>query len=1525
MDQENRPREYNEEQFENFYESEMNQGSSNNINPPSNINVNDMLATINALVQQNSTMLNLLQNNTVNSNNHAVVGNPINSYHIMPDLSKSIQNFDGVQDPEFAEKWLKKLETTANLHAWPDAFTYQTATIHLVGPARYWLTSKPEIIDWFSFRHAFSKTFLFRSSKTQQWKAMQACIQKPRDNVSAYFMEKVALCKSLCLDFEEVKEQIAIGLLSRELSSYIMTRNHRDEDDLYQDIISFERIDTARKTRIKEEKGNISLYQRENVNTIAKHELKIEKNTIGNQNKHFRPPIKNEKGEFKCYNCQDYGHKAIECNKEKKPIKCYKCGTDGHTSRNCIKPKPISNSNAEINMIEEENNANKGAKYIKCIKLDNKDFIALIDTGSSDSTIKASKAILGEFKIERDSTTLRGFGENNVVESCGNIYGNLEVDEVIINDIKFRIVPDNVQPVDVIIGRNFTEIDTVAYYKVDNQFVFKNRNNLELCVPDMQSSSSKIKIMENQKIMSNSINFLEAEISDKQVCIPVINSNNHICELNKNQYLSERILNIEEIQHEIEKNQEPIHLEDLKLEKGLDVKQKREILCLINEFRDCVAKNIFEIGKSDIMEMKIEEKPNSLPVNQKPYKTNLNDRQKIKEIVSEWKRAGIVEETSSSYASPVLLVTKKNGESRLVVDYRRLNKQTERMAFPVPNLDEQLEILQGNSIFATLDLAHGYLQMPLAKESRNKTAFITPDETGEFTRAIFGLMNAPFYFSKLMQTVLEPLMNKTVVFYLDDMLIPAKDWEELMLRLRQVLELLRKANLTIKLPKCEFGKQQVEYLGYRISNIGIEPGLKKLEAIKLFPAPKDIHGVRRFIGLASFFRRFVPQFAQIAEPLTKLTRKEKPFEWNVEQQTSFDKLKQILTNQPVLKLFNPNAEKSELHTDASSKGLGAILLQTDQNGIFHPIYAVSRRTSDTEKSYHSSKLELLAIVWAIERLKVFLMGIKFTILTDCQALIYLHKFKTQNAQIVRWYNILSEYDFDIKYRSGQQMKHVDAISRDPVEESEEIEDIIIDKLSVFSIISGEEEIALYQYSDEDFKSKIDILKRDRSEWTQSEKSLVQDYKMKNGLLYKSLESDGDTKDLYAVPKTMRKALTIKFHDLMSHQGSEKTYRKMKNYYYFPGMKQYINRHIKMCVECILVKNQVGKQAGYLHPIPPGKRPFDIIHIDHLGPFVVSRNGFKYVLLVIDNLTKFVQLLLVRNTKTEAVLRKLQTFIGQFGAPGRIISDRGTCFTSIQFKNFCQRHGIQHILNSSRHPQANGLVERLNSTLLAKMQSTLEDEEGRDWDKHIPAIERHINTSENKTTGKTPFELLYGYLPRYEDGLTRTLTKDNETYQIPEKLREEVRNKIEVEQQKYKTRYDKHRYQGLKYNVGDIVYVKAAITNTGESTKLQYRYKGPLVVIEVLPSDTYRITNLLEKNKFQTTAHVSQLKLWKNYNEDNDDVEENGTEQMELKQTKIRPMEEKESDVHEEKHGDDENEKKSRRRKKKPKHLEDYEL
>ena len=242
----------------------------------------------------------------------------------------------------------------------------------------------------------------------------------------------------------------------------------------------------------------------------------------------------------------------------------------------------------------------------------------------------------------------------------------------------------------------------------------------------------------------------------------------------------------------------------------------------------------------------------------------------MKTIVRDWKQAGIVTDTDSAYASPCLLVGKSDGSSRLVVDYRKLNKQTVRINFPLANIDDGLEDLHGATIFAVLDLAHGYLQMPLTERAKEKTAFITPDDTGQFERAIFGLMNAPFYFTKLIKKVFGQYGNKLALNFFDDFLVYAKTWEDFLEKLELVLKLMKDAGLTLNLNKCKFALEQVDYLGLSIGRNGISPGERKVRAILEFPTPVNVHDARRFHGMASFFRRFIPKFAHIKAPIIRL-------------------------------------------------------------------------------------------------------------------------------------------------------------------------------------------------------------------------------------------------------------------------------------------------------------------------------------------------------------------------------------------------------------------------------------------------------------------------------------------------------------------------------------------------------------------------------------------------------------------------------------------------------------------------------
>lgn len=362
--------------------------------------------------------------------------------------------------------------------------------------------------------------------------------------------------------------------------------------------------------------------------------------------------------------------------------------------------------------------------------------------------------------------------------------------------------------------------------------------------------------------------------------------------------------------------------------------------------------------------------------------------------------------------------------------------------------------------------------------------------------------------------------------------------------------------------------------------------------------------------------------------------------------------------------------------------------------------------------------------------------------------------------------------------------------------------------------------------------------------------------------------------LYAVPTTMRKSVVVQFHDLKSHPGVERTVKRIAEHYYFPRLRAYVKRHVSACMRCMVAKSKPGRQPGELHPIPPGNRPFATINIDHLGPFVTSTRGNKYVFVLVDNFSKFAIIRAVRDTKTTSVIRILEEVVELYGAPERIISDRGTCYTAKVFEDFCNKHGIKHTLNSPRHPQTNGQIERLNATLIAAIQTNLKDNEERTWDAHIRKIQCDLNEMKNASTGRSPFEVVFGYVPRRNEGLVRAILPTGEDkYCPPEEQHQQVRECIFKSQEQMKERYDAGRAKkNLYINKGSLVFVKAAPVATGESTKLQARYRGPLLVTEVLPSDTFRIADInadARGRRYVATAHASQLKIWQPDDDEHD--------------------------------------------------------
>ena len=858
----------------------------------------------------------------------------------------------------------------------------------------------------------------------------------------------------------------------------------------------------------------------------------------------------------------------------------------------------------------------------------------------------------------------------------------------------------------------------------------------------------------------------------------------------------------------------------------VDNETKLKVVKLLNNFRDCFAFNLMELGATSLGSLNINLNTDK-QIRYRPYRLSIYERQIVKDKISEMLQAGIIKESQSEYASPIVLVKKKNGDYRMCVDYRSLNRITTRDFYPLPRIDDQIDYLKGKKWFTTLDLFSGYYQIPIDNKSVPYTSFVTPDGQYVFLRMPFGLTNAPATFQRTLNNALGDLKGTIALPYIDDILIPSENVDVGIENLEKVLIKCREAKLSLNLKKCSFLMQKIMFLGYELSKDGMRPGLEKISAVQNFKSPSNVHQVRQFLGLASYFRKFVKGFGFIANPLTSLLKKNQSFIWGNEQETAFVALKDILCKRPVLAFYDPSL-KTELHTDASAKGLGGILLQHQVEGGLKPVMYFSRQTTPEENKYHSYELETLAVIESFKKFRVYLLGISFLVITDCNALRTTFTKKDLLPRVARWWLTAQEFDFEVVYRPGSKMQHADALSRNPVETA----------LPVMSINMSEEDwLQVIQSQDAQICKLRDILKKKPT--NREEKEVHENYLDKNGYIQRKI--DGKVK--IVIPKAGRFQMTQIYHDKMGHFGVEKTLDVMKKYFWFTGMRKYIQQYIRSCMQCLYNKQPGGKRPGKMNLIDKIGIPMHTLHLDHLGPFTTSSIGNKYLIVAIDAFTKFIFAKAVKSTKTIPVENFLLEIFQVFGVPRRIICDRGTAFTAKRFADFCQSKGIKCVLNATATPRANGQCERFNRTILSAIRTTVTKEEA--WDKCIGDVKWAVNNVPSDTTGKTAHNLMFGYQAR---GLNdaKILNESVEDWAIEdmEPLRKLALENTERAQQKYKENFDKHRCVGQKYEVGDLVVIKQErATNDGKSRKLLSCYNGPYQIAKVLTNDRYVVRDI----------------------------------------------------------------------------------
>ena len=397
------------------------------------------------------------------------------------------------------------------------------------------------------------------------------------------------------------------------------------------------------------------------------------------------------------------------------------------------------------------------------------------------------------------------------------------------------------------------------------------------------------------------------------------------------------------------------------------------------------------------------------------------------EEVNKMLKSKVIEESDSPWAAPIVLVKKKDGTVRFCVDYRKLNSITRKDSYPLPNIDDTLASLAGAKYFCALDLASGYWQVPLSETAKPKSAFVTKDGLFQFKVMPFGLCNAPATFERLMERVLKGHLGTRCLVYIDDVIVFGPDFTSTLNNLDIVLQALNSANLQLKSKKCDLFKTEILYLGFKISGQGVSPDPRKTSAVENWPKPCNVSDIRTFLGFASYHRRFIKNFAGIADPLTRLTKKKSIFQWTETEQFAFDTLKQALITAPMMHHPAPKAPFI-LDTDASAYAIGGQLSQV-VDGVERVVAYASQTLSKSQRNYCTTNRELLAVVQMIRHYRHYLYGRKFLLRTDHSSLRWLLNYKDADGMLSRWLTRLSEYDFEIEYRPGKQHLNADGLSR----------------------------------------------------------------------------------------------------------------------------------------------------------------------------------------------------------------------------------------------------------------------------------------------------------------------------------------------------------------------------------------------------------------------------------------------------------------------------------------------------------------
>ena len=892
--------------------------------------------------------------------------------------------------------------------------------------------------------------------------------------------------------------------------------------------------------------------------------------------------------------------------------------------------------------------------------------------------------------------------------------------------------------------------------------------------------------------------------------------------------------------------------------------EKKQLLALMVEYADVFSLSNNKLGRTAVLKHHIDT-GDSKPVHLPPRRIPQACRDEVRKLIHDMLEQGAIQNSDSPWSSPVVLVKKKDGSLRFCVDYRKMNEVTRKDAYPLPRVDDTLDTLVGSKYFSTFDLASGYWQVEVAGEDQPKTAFSTPEGLFQFRVMPFGLCNAPATFQRLMDRVLSGLKWSRCLVYFDDIIVVGTTFCDHLSNIAAVFARLRGAGLKLKPAKCHICQKRVAFLGHIVSADGIATDPSKTAAIQNWPTPQSRREVQQFMGLANYYRRFVKNFAAIAGPLQHLTAKNSNFEWTIECQHAFDKLRACLVSSPVLS-YPDYSRRFVLDTDASDTGIGAVLSQLKDDGTEVVTAYASRSLSRPERRYCVTRKELLAVVEFVHHFRHYLLGKEFTLRTDHNSLVWVRNFKEPEGQLARWLQKLEEYNFTIVHRRGALHSNADALSRIPCrqcgrsnhnkDEVSSDDEQTIGVLVPLPVSQDPGNMGHHQLDDDQIRPVYLAVQNGRQppldvtkSWSRESRLLLQQWEslhIKKGILWRRRLGGKETDLQLVLPTEFHADVLRSLHEgaTSAHLGVEKMLELLKERFYWPECTESVKDYCATCVTCCKRKSAAPKRRAGLQTIQAGY-PLQIVCVDIMGPLPQTEQGSKYVLVAVDYFTRWVEAYGIPNQEAMTVARKLvDEMFFRFSPPEQLHSDQGRQFESALVKEICNILGVRKTHTTSYHPQGNGMVERFNRTLL-DMLSTTVGEHPSNWEQNIRRVCLAYNSSVHASTGFTPFFLMFGRQVKLPVDLMYGSSKMKEVpvQEYVQRLKKDLRRSYELvrdrcvtEHKRQKAIYDE-KVHGAPFNQGDLVWLHSPAVPRGLSRKLHCPWKGPFKVAERIGNST----------------------------------------------------------------------------------------